>query len=799
MERFKKGIYTVVSALFWLVAATSCAEQDAGQGGVYFGDKETMAVNLRSGGGTANSDEEIKTVRCIVFTTGDKLVSNKLFTIDAGTDPCVITAEMAVGLNNVYIVCNETPEMGIELEKVSAPGHIKIIRFTPPDGGIVNPVPMFSQLSGAQVSKNAAGIPSITVGGTTSQALTITATRIVARLGMTVIKNIPSGEVDFSIAKLSYRLYRLPKYSLLADGGFYPQGEGWGPEIEVLGEGTIEAGSNGDFTVSDGECSVPSGLDAIYFPVTYIPEHKLQSSENPDYCTYMLIEAECLTESSSMPIRTIYRLNLGKMPPADLNIERNVNYQIYATIRGMGATGFYAEIVPVEEYDLPITWKPFEGYAIVGERVSDYGVNANIWNSYSQYSGILKIVKDSKYNDACFRYGSVVALSSTATAGAFNAASDVVWIPDVTKNTTPVSSWDDVGYMTSGDVSGDAHTLENIKLGKGDPCRLVGLSESEIASGTIDNKLWRMPTMPEMQWLVTAQNYTFDTRGYYSFSYLLTPFNGYRSETGLMVPADATAGHYWSATGASSFAFGQNNTSTLATDDPKKAYAVRCIRTDIPTSLFDASGFMPSYFGGTHEIMISPNSVITPHWRMELENQADAAYVSLAKSEGSSKETNKVTVQPLANPYAAQKYLVKVNGYGLDGAVHTRTAVINQRPLIHEVATSWTSLPELGMAEGYYRIPQSGAELEFRITVTPEPYAAYYPDFDNMLWRVECKYYTDKLNIEYGSSAVRNGVSKITIKPDTWGHILGLEFKMVPVDKYPPYECESTVLIQEKE
>lgn len=801
----KRLIYIKILCALLLATSVSCVKDNGDDvSRTYNGEKASLPIYLKSKvSNSTASDEEISTVRCIVFAEGGKLVGNTVTPIAPGTTPCVISAEAAIGENDFYIICNETSDLTNQLDKVKSPQQIKDIRFTPPVAGVELPVPMYVKVPGVKVERTELGAINITVEGVTSSSLSVTATRIVSKLGMTVIKNIPSGELNFSIEKLTYRLCRLPKYSFLEQGNVYPEGEGWASEIQVTGAGNIEASSNGDFVESNGVYTVPAGVDAINFPITYIPEHVLQDKESADYCTYLLIEAECQTEYSSSPIRAVYRFNLGKTPPTDMNLERNINYQIYVTIRGMGAAGFYAEIVPIDEYDLPITWKPFEGYVIVGERVEDYGRNTNIWNSYSQYSGILKVVLNgasgSTYNDVCFRYGSVVALSSTATAGAFNPSTDVVWMPDVTKTHTPVASWSDIAYMmTSEDVSGANHTLENIKLGKGDPCRLVGLSESEIAIDSIDNHLWRLPTSVEMKWLETARNSAVDARGFYSFSHLLTPLSGYRNETGDMVPNDSVSGYYWTATTANSFVFNNSNSSVLAVDNPARAYAVRCIRTDIPESLFNMEGTKVNYNGGSANLSVGSHSVNIPYWRMEVD-PSHAANVSLAKSEGRFKEVNQAIVQPLVNPYIEKRYDVLVKGYGLDGKVHEMTVLIHQGALRHQVSIERGAIPDLPLVNGYYRIPKNGVELEFTMNITPEPYPAFYPDFDTKLWRVECTYSTDKINVEYGSSVVRGGVSKITIKPNTWGHTLGLWFRMVPVDNltYPSYSTITIPLIQE--
>lgn len=798
------NIYGIVPLLMICVGVWSvaCTKQDGNPEDIYNGSTARVPINLRSRGGTVSNSNDIRSIRLIFFTPSGQMVSNRLYDFQPGEDSSVVTGEMAVGMNDIFIVCNETPGLGRDLADVVRPEQIADIKFIPPVEGIADPAPMFCHLSDVNIERGYGSSVNVTVNGVTTPYLEAEVKRIVARIGMTVIKNVPEGDIDFSIEKLSYRICHVPAYSMLCEGSArYPQGEGWGTEITVAGEGRIAATSNGDYQISgDVVSTIPATLEAIRFPVVYLPEHLPQIPENPDYCTYLLIEADCITRYSSSHVRSVYRVNMGKMPPTDLSIERNVNYHVYLKITGLGASGFYAEILPVEEYDLPLTWKPSEGYAIVGERAEDYGVNTNIWNSYSQYSGILKVVKDNTYSDACFRYGSVVALSSTAVAGEFDPATDVLWMPEVAKSATPVTSWDDVRYMSAGDVSETVHTLEGIKQGKGDPCRLVGLSESEIASGIIDNKLWRLPTDAELQWLITARNQTTDPRGFYSYGYLLTPFNGYRTETGVMVPSDASSGHYWSASEGRAFSFDTDNAPVIAVDQPAKAYAIRCLRTDIPPSVFQVNSTGIGYLGGTGSIWPSVDNILVPYWRMEVADAESAASISLALTEGTSKESNPVTIKPLTNPYKSASYNVKATGYGLDGQVHERTAVILQSSLYHRVALEWTSVPELEQSEGYYRIPAQGATLSFTMQITPEPLAPYNPGFDDMLWRIRCKYYTDVLTIEYGTAVKRGEASVITLPKNTWGHILGLEFNMMPVTTpYPPHSSDAVVFIQDVE
>lgn len=781
-----------------LCIVTACSEQDAIQENVYQGKKSIAQVYLSSNSTANLGDAAVQTVRCIVFTNNDELVSNELQVMSG--EPYAMITTVAYGRNDFYIICNETPELTKSLENIRSASQLDNVRFIPPTTGITVPLPMYSEVlnTHATFKEDGSGL-NIKVGDKTSDKLEVQMVRIVPKIDLTVIKNV-TGSTDFAIEEMSYRLCRVPKYSALKPGIAYPQGEEWGTEIESVGSGKIKASSNGVYNFNGNDyTTIPADLDAIHFPTVYAPEHLLEK-QNTDYCTYMLIEAKCVTENSSSVIQAKYKVNLGEKTATNYDLKRNVNYRIYATISGLGATGFYAEIVPVDEYDLPLTWKPFEGYAIVGERMEDYGNDLNIWNSYSQYSGIMKVVKDNKYSDALFRYGSIVALAAGTSATEFNATTEVLWRPDAAK-TTQINSWGDITHFTSEDISETTHTLENIKAGKGDPCRLVGLSESEISSGKVDNKLWRMPTAKEMEWLKTARNSTVDNRGFYSFSYLLTPFTGYRSPTGTLAPDTKATGHYWSATNANSLTFDNTNTSTIGSDDPEKAYAIRCIRTDIPESIFQIDGQIIEHTGGTTSLTVNPSgTVVTPYWRMELENPADIAYLSLSKKEGSIKESNIVTVKPAENPYIKKNYPVKVTGYGLDGKVHEKRVIVSQKELGHIVAIKWTSVPELQIIDGHYRIPQAGATISFKMEISPEPDLRIYPNFDNKEWRIQTQYYTSDLQTEYGTPVARYGVSEIVIKPNTWGHLLGLEFKMTPalIIGYPTHISESIVFIQEK-
>lgn len=760
-------------------------------------DGERFLIDFTLKNRASTAEDVISTVRTIVIDGKGEIIANKIVEHSTVADITTISVDVERGKNSIYIFCNETDDLKTELSAITQESDIEKVKFN--CIGITSP-PLYVKEKDIEVTANRDGSNVLANGLST---LELKVGYLNSKIGMTVIKDVSSGVSDFSIKKLSYKICRVPKYNLIGEGIAYPAAAGWAEEIEVLGEGSIDISSNGNYIINDDTYTVPPGLDSIKVPTVYIPEHILTNQENNNECTYLLITADCETEYGSV-ISTKYRVNLGQSPPANHNIERGVNYQIYATIRNLGATGLYAEIIPVTEYDLPITWKPFEGYSIVSELRSNYGDNSNIWNNYSQYSGILTIIKNKVASKALFRYGSVVAVTAPTTAGEFDVATDLLWAPEVTRNATTIDSWDKIGYLSTGDVS-TAHNLDNIKLGKGDPCRLVGLSESEIASGKIDNELWRMPTDAEMKWLINARNtITHDTLGLYSFSLLLTPFTGYRSETGAMNATNSTEGYYWSSSANKAFIFKNDYTQSVIDDNSAKAYAIRCIRTDIPESLFDFYTFRVEYYGGeNYTQMINNSSIFVPHWTYKLKNIADTSMVKISgKQELSNKEVSGlIKVKPLENPYVSKTYEIVGTGYGLDGRVHEKTKNIVQSGLEHRVKIQFTSEPELQLIDGYYRIPKSGAKISFTMTIDPEPYTTIYPDFnDKLLWRIRNIYHTGKLNTVYGSSVVRAGTSVVEIKENTWGHTLGHEFKMVPVEEltYPPHRSEELIFIQDK-
>jgi hypothetical protein len=121
-----------------------------------------------------------------------------------------------------------------------------------------------------------------------------------------------------------------------------------------------------------------------------------------------------------------------------------------------------------------------------------------------------------------FKFGSVVGIytahgavqtlpvdNENVNRDTFEAANDVAWDPtgnvkgDADAGWATVPSYIEADYPNA--ITSDYHTVANVKAGKGDPCRLVGLdlyiirtrSVDFLTTADIDNGKWRLPTVEE--------------------------------------------------------------------------------------------------------------------------------------------------------------------------------------------------------------------------------------------------------------------------------------------------------------
>lgn len=594
------AVWSVIVAMLLV----SCAKEPAETlPGPYTGERLQMKVRLGDVSAAAD-DAKVTTVRAIVFNDKGNLVYNGVQDAVLSGDVYSASIQAAPGINDFYIVCNETQELGTKLAAVTREADIEAVTFAA--AGVRPPLPMFGKVTRAFVSANSDGSDArITVDNVTSDQLSVEVARMVARLSFTAIKNIPAGQTDFAVTALRVRVCRMPAATSIGENKVYTS-DAWADDMTVAGEGTLD--NNGAYTKtttgSGTRYTVPDEVDKIVVPDIYIPEHLLEVPADASKATYLKIDAQCrLKDGTVQTVSSIYLLNLGEAPPQNHNLRRNNHYDIYATITGLGAMGLYAEIVAMEQHDITVNWKPIEGMVIVSDKAADYDFtgntprNVNVWNDYTVYSGILKTYHaETGYKDVLFKYGSVIAVASDRKGSdgqAFTAPSDastlndILWYPASYGNPYgKITDWGGIPCLTAGDIPTDNSRVTD---GLGDPCKLVGLSETQIRDeGIVDNKQWHMATPEEYAILMAAaDNETsagYNDYGYRSFHTLLQPYAPYRDESGQLAAVGGSAGWYWATTGLSAFGFSGSTAAAVSAQNPRRGYTVRCVRNDIPES-----------------------------------------------------------------------------------------------------------------------------------------------------------------------------------------------------------------------
>lgn len=773
-----------------LNACSQGALSDGNSPGTDSGTAPYLSVELKAD--DANSKEgQIAKIRTIVVNGADQIVTNTVSTPDAPVDDIFrLIAKANFGNCSVHLICNETTELTEKLNRLNQGSEIDEINYSV--SNLTPPLTMYTKVSNIRIDYDqVTKTTKVYQDGELVSVIRATVVRTMAKLSFVLIKNIEQGD-KFSVESLSFQVCQIPRHSHLAEDLVYDPTDGWADNIAIDAEGAISVDGDGSYIDGQDGGETTPGTEKITAPSVYLPGHLLHNEEDNVNCSYLLLEAKCKREGSSTLINAKYRIDLGKNPPVNLNLSRNTHYRVYATIKNMGATGIYAEIVPLKEYNTPIVWKTLEGYTIMGESLTEH--SNDIWNNYSQYSGILKI-KDAtgKYRDALFRYGSVIALESATTASNFTSSS-VLWKPPMAPS---ITSWNDLKYLEE-NISDQAHNATNIALGKGDPCRLIGLTSEELRTGTIDNKTWRMPTSAEMAWLLNAKSSTLNTKGFYSYNYLVTPNTGFRTETGVMTPA-AKKGYYWSSTQASALLFNSaDNTGSIVVDDPQKAYAIRCIRTSIPRSRLAVTEAIIDYHGQVDIPLEITDLFLKPYWKMEVEPSTTTG-ITFTKSEGTYNEHALVTVSPTDNPYDAHFFKIKVTGYGLDGNVDVVYTQIRQVGLSHSIALVLDNSEGFPTSGGYLRVPAKATRLGFKIAISPE----LEPPYDALIghWQAHVSYFDTKSRRIIGTEASIGETSYIDLPKNDYGHTIALYFVMKPVDEttFPPYTSQNLIFVHEKE
>lgn len=731
-----------------MFAVSSCAKPSEDQNlapQLFRGETFDLDLNLAQDASVA--DNQITGIRVIVYNNQGKLVSNTLTQISQGSAPTV-KAKVALGLNNFYIICNETEELTLQLEK-NTPQHL-IENITFQASTITSPLPMYGKVMQGlvQYDKDSHQI-AVKVNGATTSALYVNVNRMLAKLNLTLIKNIVNADDDFIVENVKMTVCRMPRHTTIKEGLAYTSDQ-WANQITKISSNKLD--NNGEFIFKNDTYTIPPGVDNIQFPSTYIAEHLLEMPIHSTNCTYLLIEATCrMKNGTSKQVSSTYSINIGENPPASYNIRRNNEYNIFATIKSLGAHGIYVEIVPMDMHDIPVNWKPIEGLVIVSDKLTDYDLtqdksrNVNIWSDYSTYIGVLKVFHSATgYRDVVFKYGSTIALLNDQTATnelpyrapiSVNDQQDILWYPITYGNPYgKINSWGDVPFLPSGDVPSDNGRIAE---GLGDPCKLVGLSETQIRDeGIVDNRQWRMATSADYQTLLAANDFAANNYGYKAFHYHLLPNAKSRNSAGVLSASKNGSGDYWTASNGEAFSFASQNpaAAAIAQHDPSSAFTVRCVRTSIAEGkLFcsEPSNMFP-YQGNTIDgATVSVTSNI-PYWTVTLiEDPSDPDVGTATDFEDFSFEAGATNVRKTSGQFngAFKSYVkrkesttprtfhLRVKGLGYDGVTIERIVKITQ--VGYQIRGDIiNTAPTMGIGEAEW-IPKDGQTYTCSIQLIP--------------------------------------------------------------------------------
>jgi hypothetical protein len=202
-------------------------------------------------------------------------------------------------------------------------------------------------------------------------------------------------------------------------------------------------------------------------------------------------------------------------------------------------------------------------------------------------------------NQLLFQFGSVVGMTNTATADgtAWPGTSTIKFNPTSTATTsftwTTIPNWNGTdttdGYISSSSY----HTLANVQAGRGDPCKLVGLTVAQIKAGVYDSGRYRLPTASENE-AYDSPEYTGGTSGWSStpvtagIYYLPVSPNKFLPATGRRDASDGatnyvgTVGNYWSSRASSGTAgyslfFNSNSVYPDYAYSARIGFPVRCV------------------------------------------------------------------------------------------------------------------------------------------------------------------------------------------------------------------------------
>jgi hypothetical protein len=218
---------------------------------------------------------------------------------------------------------------------------------------------------------------------------------------------------------------------------------------------------------------------------------------------------------------------------------------------------------------------------------------------FFKFGGVVGFTNNGENGDA-FDISSIIFNPSLTEITGYGSSGNASALPDVPSFT--VTDYDN-GIR---DVSSDTyHTLANVKAGKGDPCKLVGLTVAQIQAGVYDSGLYRLPTNAENQTFFgsssDSNSETYDptyttwtanqanaadpgTRTFHKSdpANAVLPATGSRNTFGGTVDTRGTIGYWWTSTPQSSTG-GYDLVFTGTYIHPSSSYfygsgfAVRCV------------------------------------------------------------------------------------------------------------------------------------------------------------------------------------------------------------------------------
>lgn len=742
---------------------SSCAKQhlaaDADSG-------QMVEMKLRISTKANVVDDKISNVRIIVVNKHGDVKFNEVKSVTSIEDDFIAVSR--VGINDFYVVCNETAAMTTALNGITKGSDIDAIKISYNSEINSSPLVMYGEMRGVEVVSTGDEDPAAyTVEYTdangvvqTGKKLPIAVKRLAAKVSLSFVKNTS----DFTVSDITIKVVKMPKYSYLKEGKEYDD------EIGAL---TIVKNAQGELLFDNSAVYDAETLSFKYenesvveIEDIYIPEYILTSAHQGDvgYQTAIIVSAKCTTNEGRAIIGN-WRIGLMDMSN---RLPRNDWYKIAATISGMGAIGLYAEIKEVTQYDVPVNWKPIEGLTIVGNRTSDYNSdgtnkNTNIWNDYSAYSGVLKVYHSAiGYTDILFKYGSVIATRSPESqdGSSFDPTQDIAWCPGIF--TSSIASWADIPYSNSGDIlSGQS----DVAKGLGDPCKLVALSAEQIAEGVVDNKIWHMATPEEYNRLIEARDdVTGNTNGYSAFHSLIIPNTRMRNESGVLAQKEGK-GAYWSSQAGQAFeSVSSTNTASIVSYSDlnlSRGYTVRCVRNTIPESYMRVVNNSNSidYKGGTATFSIESNlpywkaTLITPENIQEGETLGTGTDYDELTFVGNDygKNNDKFTVQ-LPFYKTGRTFKIRIEGTGYDGRKFKEIVTLTQYNFSWSLScTSFSpALPD--------RLPGAGFNSTAIIEITPnDPRIPIPTDKPYYIWITATRRTVNQENVIFNSADGTDG------------------------------------------